>query len=192
MPNFRIQTRKINNLIKNIANNIRFKMESFSFAKIVIIMWVLIWYFSMFMNWISSDDKSMVSNAFNDVTLFSVYIIITLLFVILFLLFSLNKKEKIKKTTNIMFRDYVIIIFISIIIFMLSVSNLWALIWLKIFSSEVSYWSWIITIIISSIIMFIWWILLKNDHNCPNNICMNDSKEGLLENSIKNNTKLPF
>lgn len=192
MQNSRVKMRKIKNLFNNIINSIRFKIESFSFSKIIILMWLVIGYTSIFMKWINSQDESLSSNAFNDVTSVSAYIIVILLFVILFLLFSFNKKEKIKKTTNIIFRDYVIILFISIIIFILAINNLGVLIWLKMFSSEISYWSWIITLIISSIFIFIWGILLKNENHGPSNICLNDSKENLAENSIKNNTKLPF
>ena len=192
MKNSRVKTRKLKNLIKNIANNIRFKIESFSFAKIIILMWVLMAYFSLFMKWINSGNKDISSNAFNDITSISAYILIFLLFIILFLLFSFNKKEKIKKTTNIIFRDYIIIIFISIIILLLAINNLWVLLWLKMFSAEIDYWAWIIILIISQIFTFIWAVLLKNEHYCPNNICLNDSREGISENSIKNNTKLPF
>jgi len=192
MKNSRIKTRKIKNIFNKIINSIRFKVESFSFPKIIVLMWVLIGFSSLFMKWINSENDSFTSNAFNSVNYISAIIIIFLLLVILFLLFSFNKKEKIKKTTNIIFRDYVIIWFISIIIFILSVSNLWVLIWLNMFSSEVIYWPWVIILIISSFFLFIWWILLQNETSGPNNIYLNDSKENSKNKSIKDNTKLPF
>ncbi len=192
MQNSRVKTRKIKNFFKHLINYTRFKIESFSFSKIIILMWVLISYFSMFMGWIESTDKSLSSNAFNNITIFSASIITILLFLILFLLFSLNKKEKIKKTTNIIFRDYLIIIFIALVIFILWISNLWVLMWLKMFSSQINHWAWILVLIISSIIIFIWWILLKNENSSTNSIYLNDSKDNSSFESTKSNTKLPF
>jgi hypothetical protein len=192
MQKSRINSRKIRNFFIKISNNIRFKIESFSFAKIVILVWVLLWYSSLFMKWIDSENKIFISNIFNNITYISSIIFIISLSIILFLLFSINKKEKIKKSTSIVFRDYIIIIFISIIIFTLSINNLWVIIWLDIFSSEVFYWNWVIILIMSSIFIFIWWFLLKNEHYSWDNIYLNDSNEQKSENSEINNTKLPF
>jgi hypothetical protein len=192
MYNSRIKTKKMQNFLKKVINNIKFKIESFSFAKIVILVWTLMWYISLFMKWINSENKHLTSNIFNSITYTSSIILIILLSIILFLLFSFNKKEKIKKTTSIIFRDYVIIVFISIIIFILSINNLGVIIWLQSFSSEISYWAWVVTLIISSIFIFLWALILKKEHYCPNNIYLNDSKEQIIENSEKNNIKLPF
>jgi len=192
MQRSRVNGRKIKAFFTNISNNIKFKIESFSFAKIIILVWVLLWYISLFMKWINSENKIFISNIFNNITYVSSIILIILLSIILFLLFSINKKEKIKKSTSIVFRDYIIIIFISIIIFILAINNLWVIIWLQTFSSEVYYWNWIITMITSAIFIFTWWFLLKNEHYSWDNIYLNDSKEQKSENSEINNTKLPF
>jgi hypothetical protein len=192
MQRSRINSRKIKTFFTNISNNIKFKIESFSFAKIVILVWVLLWYISLFMRWINSENKVFISNIFNNITYISSIIFIISLSIVLFLLFSINKKEKIKKSTSIVFRDYIIIIFISIVIFILAINNLWVIIWLQTFSSEVYYWNWVITMITSAVFIFTWWFLLKNEHYSWDNIYLNDSKEQKSENSEVNNTKLPF
>ncbi len=188
MHNSRARLRKMKNLFSRILNTIKFKIEAFSFSKIIILVWVLIWYSSLFMTHINN----LYSNIFNKITFISSIIIIILLTIVLFLLFSYNKKEKIKKSANIIFRDYIIIIFISIILFIISINNLWVIIWLETFNSWVGYWSWVIMIIISSIFIFIWWFLLKNEYYLTKNIYLNDSPEQKIQETEKNNTKLPF
>ena len=192
MHNSRAKYRKIKNIFSGILNTIKFKIEAFSFSKIIILVWIIIWYCSLFMTHINSIEKDLISNIFNRITFISAIIIILLLSIILFLLFSYNKKEKIKKSANIIFRDYIIIIFISIILFLISINNLWVIIGLETFNSWISYWSWVIMIIISSIFIFIWWFLLKNEYYLTKNIYLNDSNEQKNQNIEKNNTKLPF
>lgn len=191
MYNSRTKYRKIRIISNKILNILRFKLESFSFSKIVILVWVVLSYLSLFLTWISSNNEELQSNIFNKITFNSSIIIIIISSIILFLLFSYNKKEKIKKSTNIIFRDYIIISFLSIIMFLLSINNLWVIIWLKTFSSEITYWNWIIINIIASIFLLVWAILSKNDQYSKNNIYINDSLEE-ESNKIENNTKLPF
>lgn len=188
MHNSRLKFRKIKNFFNKSLNIIKFKIEAFSFAKIVILVWVIIWIISLFM----SHINPLFPNIFNKITITSSSIFIISFFIILFLLFSYNKKEKIKKSSNILFRDYIIIIYLSIIIFILTINNLWIILWLETFKSEISYWNWIIMILLSSIFLFIWWVLLKNEYSSWKNIYLNDSPEEKLEEMEKNNTKLPF
>ena len=190
MHNSRTNIRKLKNTLNSFLNTIKFKIEAFSFSKIVILVWVVIWYISLFMNHISWDD--LYSNIFNKITFTSAIIIIIVLTVILFLLFSYNKKEKIKKSANVIFRDYIIIIFLSLILFTLEINNLWIILWLKTFNTNLTYWNWVVMLIVSSIFLFIWAILLKNEYHVWKNIYMNDSPEQKLEEIEKNNTKLPF
>ena len=188
MHNSRAKYRKIKYIFSKSLNTIKFKIEAFSFSKIIILVWVIIWYLSLFMthiNWL-------YSNIFNRITFISSIIIILLLTIVVFLLFSYNKKEKIKKSANIIFRDYIIILFISILLFVISINNLWVITGLETFDSSLSYWSWVIMIIISSIFIFIWGFLLKNEYYLTKNIYLNDSKEQKSQDIEKNNTKLPF
>ncbi len=140
----------------------------------------------------SNNSSSVIQNTLNNITFFNAIITSILLFIILFLLFSYSKKEKIKKITSIIFRDYILIIFISIIIFILSINNLGIIIWFKSFSSEILYVNWITMSIISSIFLFVWAILLKNDYQWSNNVYLNDSTENKIISSKKDNTQLPF
>jgi len=192
MQNSRAKYREIKNFSRKLINTIKFKIEAFSFAKIVILVWVIVWFASLFMTWIKSNDTIIISNVFNKITFTSWVIISISLIIILFLLFSYNKKEKIKKSANIIFRDYIIIIYISIILFILWINNLWVVNWLKTFSSWVTYWNWVIIQIISSIFLFIWWFILKNEYFSLNNIYLNDSLDQKQEQTEVNNTKLPF
>jgi len=184
----RAHFRKLKTFFRHIWNTIKFKIEAFSFSKIVILVWTIIWFSSLFMNHISP----IFSNIFNKITIISAFIYLIILLIITFLLFSYNKKEKIKKASNILFRDYIIVIFLAIITFILSINNLWIIIWLETFDSNITYWNWVIMIILSSLFLFVWWILLKNEYHSWNNIYLNDSPELKQEEIEKNNTKLPF
>jgi len=188
MYNSRASSRKIKNILNKILNIIKFKIEAFSFSKIVIFVWVIIWFISLFMGHINP----IYSNIFNKITIISWIFSILILAIISFLLFSYNKKEKIKKSSNILFRDYIIIIFLSIILFILSINNLWIILGLETFDSEIQYWNWVIMLILSSIFLFNWAIILKWEYLSWNNIYMNDSTEQKIEELEKNNTKLPF
>ena len=190
MQNSRSTQRKIKMFLNQLINNIKFKIEAFSFSKIIILMWVIIGYISIFIPWIKTNTIDLWWNIFNEITYYSWVIISIILTIILFLLFSYNKKEKLKKSTNIIFRDYIIIVFLSIILFLLAINNLWVIAWLQTFSSEIKYWSWIIMLFISSIFLLAWAILLKNEQ-ASTSIYINDSREE-RNNKSENNTKLPI
>ncbi len=192
MQKSRVKARKLRNLMKNTINSIRFRIESFSFPKILILSWVILGFFSLFMKWINSSDPLISSNSINNVTSFTAYMTMILLFIILFLIFSFNKKEKMKKWSNIIFRDYIIIIFISLILFILSINSIWVITWLNMFSSDISYWWWIIMLLVSSIFLFVWGFLLKNDNSSKNSIYLNDSPDKKPHLWEEKNTKLPF
>ena len=188
MKNSRIKLRKLKSFFSKIIKNIKFRIETFSFSKIIIFVGILIWLTSLFLNHISP----IYSNIFNRITNFLAFILIISFSICLFLIFSYNKKEKIKKQINILSRDYIIINIISIIIFTLSVNNIFIINWLQTFDSNIKYWSWSILLIISSIFLFIGSILLKNDYESWKKIYLNDSPELKQEEIEKNNTKLPF
>jgi len=190
MKNFRILSRKIHNFFNKIFNNIRFRIESFNLAKIVILSWVILWIMSLFLIHIKSNNKDITLNIFNSITKFSAYFAICIYFIILFLLFSFNKKEKIKKVSLLTFRDYSIILFLSINLLLLALNNIFVINWLKIFYSEVYLWKWAILFLLSSFIIWLGSILLKKEYY-NQNIVINDSTWN-TEEAIKNNTKLPF
>jgi hypothetical protein len=76
---------------------------------------------------IDSDNKLLQSNIINKITIFELWISGIINVIILFLLFSFQKKETIKKITSIIARDYLIISFLSILLFIVSLNNLFVI-----------------------------------------------------------------
>ena len=188
----RILLRKINSKLNKLLNNIKFRIEAFSFWKIVVLSWVLFGFLSFFFNYIDSNNPLFKMNIFWKITFFSWIIISISFLIILFLIFSFNKKEKIKKQINILFRDYIIILFLSIIIFLLALNNFFVIKWLIIFSSEIFIWNWVIIHFISWIIIFIWSLILKNEYDSSKSTFIQDNTIDETTNKETNNTKLPF
>jgi hypothetical protein len=80
---------------------------------------------------------------------------------------------------------------LSILLFIVSLNNLFVIKWLTTFSSEISIWNWAILLFFSSIVIQIWSILLKNEYNTKQNIILNDSQK-IQEIDEKKSMKLPF
>ena len=192
MYNSRVKSRKIKKLLSYMTNIFKFKSVSISKAKQTALIWVLVWYLSLFLNWINGASKNFDYNAFNGITWFSWIIIFILLTILLFIILSTNSKEKFKITSNISFDDYKIIKAFSIIIILLSINSLYTIIWLNTFSSDISYWIWVIVSFVSAIVIFISSFTIKKDTTNNKNFYLNDSANEESEIEEKNNMKLPF
>lgn len=188
----RVKNRKLKKIILYFINIFKIKSASLSKAKQTALVWIFIWYISLFFNWINSNNWNFKTNAFNNITWFSAFIIFILLSILLFIIISTNKKEKIKITSNISFKDYNIISISSIFIIILSINCLFIINWLAYFSADLYYGKWIIMTIVSAIVILWTSFYIKNDSNHSKNFYLNDSEEQDLEVREKNNMKLPF
>ena len=192
MYNSRVKNRKIKKILNYLINIFKFKSVSISKAKQTALVWIFTWYLSLFLNWINSSIKNFNSNVFNEITWFSWVVIFILLTILLFIILSTNSKERLKITSNISFDDYKIIKAFSIIIILLSLNSLYAIIWLNIFSSDISYWIWVIVSFASAIVILISSFAVKKDTTSNKNFYLNDSTNEKVEIEEKNNMKLPF
>lgn len=192
MYNSRVKSRKTKKILLSIASILKFKTSNFSRDKQLGLIWVIIWVISLFLNWIHSPLITVNSGAFNWVTGVNWIIICLTLMFLIFVLFSTNKKEKFKLTTNISFKDSSLIVSLWLLIIILSLSSLYTINWLKIFSSEVFYWKWIIFSLISWILIIISWILTKWEYDKNQKIFLNDSEDNTSNEASKDNMKLPF
>ncbi len=192
MYNSRVKNRKTKRLFLKIFKITQFKTTNFCLAKKIILISIILWYISLFLNWIKIWNINNISlmNWFNKITVFNSISIFIALTLNLFILFSLNKKEKIKFLINIQIKDSNILIILNLIIILLSISSLYTIIGLKIFYLNIDYWKWIIFTIISWIIWISASIALKNK-NANHKIILDESdNESKIQNN--NNMKLPI
>jgi len=184
-------TRKIKRILNDFLNLIKFKSFNLTKSKQIIFIWIVLTYISLFSNWLLiNNNKS--ENIFNNITGFSWVIIFILISFLFFILFSRNYKEKIKKSLKLNLKDYNFFIYFSIIIWILWISILSNIIWLKRFQSDISYWNWTILLISASIIIFIWAILLKKETKEKNYICINEAEGETIDKKWEKNMKLPL
>lgn len=192
MYNSRVKNRKIKKLLLGIALLLKFKTTNFSRNKQLGLIWIIIWIISLFLDWVISPLITINNGAFNWVTWVNWIIIwLTLLF-LTFILFSTNKKEKLKLTTSLSFKDSSVIVSLWFLIVILSLSSLYAINWLKVFSSEVFYGKWVIFSLISWILILISWIITKCEYDKDQKVFLNDSEDNTSKEASKDNMKLPF
>lgn len=190
--------------IYKINKLIVFKSSHISFWGKISLLWVLICFLSLFMPWVDSiwtiiSSGSLQINSFMSFSsvLWRIWFFITItLAIILFSLFSIQKKEKFRYFSLIHISDYFSVISWSIFIFLLSLHSFLLISGLQLFSSEVIYGKWIVLCITWSIVMFIGALIIKQEHG--KNIkwsYINDSKTQApqtLQIKEKKNMKLPF
>lgn len=192
MKNSRIKNRKIKRLIKNIFNYFKLRTINFNNSKKITLIWIITILVSLFLNWTKSTDDKLVFNWLSWLNTFTWIIICILTIFLFFILFSTNKKEKIKKSSNLMIKDYKLINIIWIIIFILVINNIYIIKSLNIFTNNINYWNWIIFTIIWSIFIIYSSFILKKENKKENNLYLNDSEDILAKENEKNNMKLPF
>ena len=191
MYNSRVKNRKLKTILIKIVNLTKFKTNNFDFNKKTILLSIILWYISLFLNWIIIKDNDVISyfNSFNKITIFNSITIFTILTISLFVLFSAKKKEKIKIVTHIQVNDNILLITINFLIIILSVSSIFTISWLNIFYKNINYWQWVILTIISWIIWIIASIRLKHSKNTKIIINESEDKDNIIDN---NNMKLPI
>jgi hypothetical protein len=191
MYNSRVKNRKIKRFLIKLVNLTKFKTISFCINKKIILISVILWYASLFLNWIKITEDNTISyfNSFNKINIFNSSIIFIILTIILFILFSSTKKEKLKLFTHFNLKDWALLTLLNLIIILLSISSLSTIIWLKIFYLNINYDSWVIFAIISWILWLFASLRLKKESN--NKIILNESDDDtkIVDN---NNMKLPI
>lgn len=190
--------------IYQIKKIIIFKSSHISFWGKTALLWTIICMISLFFSWawspwviVSSWNLQIDSfTSFSNILWRIWYFILITLWLIIFSLFSIERKEKIRYFTLIHISDYISVLIWSIFIFLLSIHS-FLLVWgLQLFSSSITYWNGIILCVTWSLVMFAWSCIMKHEYR--KNIkwsYINDistTPENRLNNTQKDNMKLPF
>ncbi len=194
----RAKIRKFQKKVTWFWNWIKFKWLSLSNSWKIIIFGSIISFTSLFMPWIISKDwKELSVNSFSNLSGKSWMLVIILIMIILFFVFSLKNKERLKLLSNVHIKDYSMYILSWLFIIVISFIVLNFSQWLIVFQDNMIYWKWIIFNLIWGILIFTWWIYTKKEESSNNStetIFINDDNEidSDLEDDKKNNMKLPF
>ncbi len=193
----RIKNRKLNNIIITIFNLFRIRSLNLMMSWKIILFWVFITFVSLFLTWVQSSADGIYKNSFYDTSWNVGFIILFLLIFIIFNLFSINNKEKLKLHIWIHFKDYPVSIVLGAFIMILWIVCLNFVEALSVYSNSVIYGNGIISAITWWVIIFVWWIYQRVEFNkFSENDDYFDSyshNEDESENdNEKNNMKLPF
>lgn len=196
----RAKTRKFKRQLLQIIDLIKLKWLNLSTSRKIILAWILVWFVSLFLNWIDSTQaiSDSVANSFSDLVWRTWITLIIIQVLILFLIFSKKNKDKIKLSTDLHIKDFTLVIIGWIFTIIVSINALNFINWLQHFSSDIILWTWIISEICSWIIITVWWILLRSEfYKNRNQIYINESEEELIDNESiekvdENNMSLPF
>lgn len=181
----------------NVFSDIKFKGLNLNNSEKFIFFWWLFWFISLFFPWIIENSSDWLEQkAFNwfDERVWSPWIILSFAFVILiFNLFSKQKKEKFKLYSNFHFSNNSVYINIWILVSVVSILCLNFVSWLDAYSSLVDIWNWSIICLTWWVTIFFAWLFNKNlidkTHTYVNDTDENDIRENINKT---NNMKLPF
>lgn len=163
------KNRKLKYKLHVLLDRMSFNFLNLSLSQKITLVWIIISFISLFTTWFTIEyDKVINYSSFSSWTWYVWYIILLICLITTFLILSNKNKEKIKSRAHIFFNDYSIIIFSSIIIFVLSFVIFNSLRWFGIIlNSSIVIGKSIVFEFIGAIFIFIWWILdyrsSKND-----------------------------
>lgn len=184
---------KIISKLNDLLNNINFKTINLTFSKKITILWSIIWYISLFLPWIIDSNESKSWNSFNSLSWNIWFLLIIILALPIFVIFSTNYKEKIKLYSDLSVKNHFIIItsgffVLSFSIIILSFAN-----WLQTFFEKTTYWNWVILSMTWWLIILIGWFMIRTEyHNNSSEIILNKLNQDREEAKEKDNMKLPF
>jgi hypothetical protein len=190
----RWKQRKLKQTVIRTLQLFQFKSENLSFAGKIVLFWSIVMLASLFFPWVvDTGESSLQWNAFTTLVWNLGFPLLFLFFVIIFLLFSQTKKERLKLHTNISFQNYAILLNIGLFVVLSGIISLSFINGLKTFEDTLIYGNGIILSICSGIILCYGSILLRKEYKNSNiETFISDTWE-LKERIIpKNNMKLPF
>ena len=192
------KNRKLKRTLINIVRFIKFESLNISLSYKFVLVWVIIWIISLFMNWVESSSIEVTWNAFNSLLWITGYIIFSFLLITLFFIFNKNKQEKVKTILNLIIKDWNLIIFLFLFCLVLTINSIFYINWLNTFKQSIIIWQWIIFWIIWDVFWLIGWYLILKEKT-KTGIIIDDSVEQnpdiySINNWVvdKNNMKLPF
>jgi len=174
---------------------VNFKSRSFSIWEKISIFWVCISFIALFFSWVNSIENTFSSNAFWNLSGKVGYSIFIELIFVLFLIFSQKKKVKFKMSSNFHFRDSSIVLLVSLLNIIFTLNVLSFVQGLSTISNKALYGNGIILSITGSIVLFIWWFLMRKERSGEKySLYTNDleQEEKNEEEKKEKNMKLPF
>lgn len=193
----RAKSRKIKRQLIQTIDLVKLKGLNLSISKKIVLAWVIVWFFSLFMNWIDSTSTTSTNvwSSFSDLAWRTWITLLILQLLIIFVIFSKKNKEKLKLSIDSHIKDFSLIIIAGVFTIVVSINALNFISWLQTFSSDTIYWAGVISEICSGIMITAGWILLRREfYKNLNKVYVNESEdETVLENSSDdNNMSLPF
>ncbi len=179
----------------NFFNKIKIKFNAFSFSDLTILIWLSLIIFSIFIPWFTLPYWELTQWIFSKINWIVGIISIFLISLNLFILFSIQKKEKIKLFLNNKIEDKIIFIFSSILFIILWFNSLFTIKWLEIINNNIKFHSWLHFYIIATILFSIWVFFKVKTKEKITLISINESSEKEeedWENKKQNVMKLPF
>ena len=121
------------------------------------------------------------------------FILIFVLLLPLFIIFSTNYKEKIKLYSDLSVKNHFIIITSGFIIISFSIVSLSFINWLHTFFENIFYWNWVILCMTWWFIILFWWIMIRKEYYSDSSeIILNKLNNNREKNKKEDNMKLPF
>jgi hypothetical protein len=191
--NRKIEKNNFKNEIKCLLKNIKFKSINLTLSKQIIIIWLLLWFVSLYYPWIIDIEKWISWNSFYSLTWNIWYLLIIMLLLPIFVIFSTNYKEKIKLYSDLSVKNHYIVISSGFIIISFSIMTLSFINWLHTFFEYVVYWKWVVLAMTSGFIILFWWFLLRKEYySDTSEIILNKLINNREKNKEDDNMKLPF
>lgn len=184
---------KIKNEIDKLINNLNFKSLNLSLSRQVVLVWCAFWYLSLFIPWIVDKSIWKTWNAFHSLSWNIWYLLMFILFLPIFVIFSTNYKEKLKLYSDLTLKNHFIIITSWFFVISFSIISLSFVNGLNTFVENTSYWNWVILSLTSWLIILIWWLIIRKEYyNNSSEIILNKLNQNREEAKEKDNMKLPF
>lgn len=189
---------------QKIGEKIRFKTAHITLWGKISLLWSIICFISLIFPWISITDTSFmhgegsapIASSFSSVLGGVWFFILWAICIIMFSIFSIQKKEKLRFVSMIQLSDQLSAFFWSILIFILAFHSFILISGLRFFSISINYQKWVILCITGAIIIFIWAYIMKKEYrkNIKWSYISNieSSPEKLIVTEQKNNMKFPF
>ena len=142
---------RIKEEVKCFLSNFKFKSINLTFSKQIVLLWVIIWYVSLFIPWIKDVNQWINWNSFYSLSWNIGFLLIIILSLPIFIILSTSYKEKIKLYSDLSLKNHFIIITSWIFIISFSIITLSFINWLHTFFEKPKH----------AVLAFFMWNILK-------------------------------
>ena len=179
--------------IKCLISNFKFKSINLTLSKQIVLLWVIIWYISLFIPWIKDVNQWINWNAFYSLTWNIGFLLLIILSLPIFVILSTSYKEKIKLYSDLSLKNHFIIITSWIFVISFSIITLSFINWLHTFFENIFYWKGVILSMTAWFIILIWWIIIRKEYYTDSSeIILDKLNQNRKATKQEDNMKLPF